>query len=186
MPQNLKPATIISLVNGFALLGLTGAEYTGILSFEMPFSYAWHKLLHVSGVVMCVGNMIAGPVWFSYAYYSKDLKLLKFAGKLLQITDLWITIPGMTITVINGLYLSSVYGGTKNQPWLHYSIVLLILMWIITLPLIYLQEKMYRLIDENPVDQKKIDKHIIVWSITGVAVMIPVCIIFYLMVFKTV
>jgi len=27
-----------------------------------------------------MGNMIVGPIWFMYAYNSKDKHLLKFAG----------------------------------------------------------------------------------------------------------
>jgi len=72
-----------------------------------------------------MGNMVVGPIWFIYAYFSKDKTLLKFAGRLLELTDIYHTIPGIALTVLNGLYLASIYGGTKNQPWLFNSMILL-------------------------------------------------------------
>lgn len=132
-----------------------------------------------------MGNMIAGPIWFMYAYFSKDKTILKFAGKLLELTDIYLTVPGIALTVLNGLYLASVYGGTKQQPWLFYSIMLLFVMWALSIPLIYLQEKMYQSLDKD-FDMKIINTLFIRWSILGTFVMIPPSIVFYLMIVKAI
>ena len=182
--MNLTKITKISILNGLILLFLTLAEFLEFVKFDLILSYQWHKILHILGVILFMGNMIVGPFWFLFAYYSKDKILLKFANRLLQLTDLYLTIPGVALTIINGLFLASVFGGTKNQPWLFYSIILLFVMWILSIPLIYFQEKMYSTIDNEPDNDIKINRYLIRWGIVGTIVMIPPTIIFYFMVVK--
>lgn len=163
---------------------ITLAEFTGMVHFELLFSYQWHKVLHILGVVIFMGNMIVGPVWFSFAYYSKDAHVLKFAARLLQKTDLYLTIPGVALTVLNGLCLSAVYGGSHAQPWLMHSIYLILSMWILSVPLVFLQEKLFLTIENEAHNTAKINRLLIQWSILGSLVMIPPGIIFYWMVVK--
>ncbi|MGE0562820.1 MAG: DUF2269 family protein [Flavobacteriales bacterium] len=182
--MKLTIITKVSILNGLILLCLTLSEFLGLVKFDLVFSYQWHKLLHILGVILFMGNMIVGPVWFLFAYYSNDKTLLKFANRLLQLTDLYLTIPGVALTIINGLFLASVFGGTKNVPWLFYSIILLFVMWVLSIPLIYFQEKMYSTIENEPDNNAKINKLLIRWGILGTIVMIPPTIVFYLMVVK--
>lgn len=184
--MKLTGTTKISILNGLILLFLTLSEFLGLYKYDLVFSYQWHKILHITGVILFMGNMIVGPFWFLFAYYSKDKTLLKFANRLLQLTDLYLTIPGVALTVINGLCLASVFGGTKNQPWLFYSIILLFVMWALSIPLIYFQEKMYSTIDKEPDNDTKINSLLIRWGILGTIVMIPPTIVFYLMVVKSI
>lgn len=181
----MRTITKISILNGLILLCLTLSEFFGLIKFDLLLSYHWHKILHIIGVVLFMGNMIVGPIWFMYAYFSKDKTLLKFAGKLLELTDIYLTVPGIALTVLNGLCLASVYGGTKHQPWLFYSIILLFVMWALSIPLIYLQDKMYQSLDKDS-DITRITTFIIRWGIWGTLVMIPPSVIFYLMIVKTI
>jgi uncharacterized membrane protein len=181
----MRNITKISILNGLILLCLTLSEFFGLIKFDLILPYHWHKILHIIGVVLFMGNMIVGPIWFMYAYFSKDKTLLKFAGKLLELTDIYLTVPGIALTVLNGLYLASVYGGTKHQSWLFYSIILLFVMWALSIPLIYLQEKMYQSLDKD-FDIKLINTLLIRWGILGTFVMIPPFVIFYLMIVKTI
>ena len=183
--MKLTNITKVAIINGIILLCLTLAEFFGLFKFNLLLSYKWHKILHIFGVILFMGNMIVGPVWFLFAYYSKDKTLLKFASKLLQLTDLYLTIPGAALTVINGLFLASVYGGSENVPWLFYSIISLLVMWALSIPLIYLQEKMYSTIENEPDNEEKINKYLIRWGILGTVVMIPPTIVFYLMIVKS-
>lgn len=182
--MKIKTVTKVSLINGAVLALLTLAEFSGWIKFPLLLSYEWHKILHITGVVLFMGNMIAGPVWFSYAYYSKNTEIIKFGGRLMEITDLALTIPGMILTIINGLFLASVFGGSGNLPWLYYSIILLLTMWILSIPLIYIQEKLYSYIEHQPENRRVINRWLAVWSIVGSIVMIPPSIIFYWMVVK--
>jgi len=182
--MKLSKLAVTSLLNGLILSLLTLAEYWGILKFSPVFSYQWHKILHIFGVVLFMGNMIVGPVWFLFAFYSRDKALLKFAGRLLYLTDLYLTIPGIALAVINGLFLASAIGGSNNQPWLFYSIVLMIVMWVLSVPLIFLQEKMYNAIADDPIGEQNIQGLMTQWGILGTLVSIPPVIVFYLMVAK--
>lgn len=180
----MSTSSKISILNGLILMLITLADFTGIVHFELLLSYQWHKLLHILGVVIFMGNMFVGPVWFSYAFYSKDAHVLKFAAKLLQQTDLYLTIPGVALTVLNGLCLSSVYGGSQSQPWLLHSIYLILTMWVLSVPLVFLQEKLFLTIVTEAQNEAKINRLLIQWSILGSLVMIPPSIIFYWMVVK--
>lgn len=182
--MKLTKVTKISILNGLFLLLLTLIEFFGLVKFQLLFSYNTHKLLHLIGVMLFMGNMTIGPIWFSFAYYSKSKELLNFANKLLQITDIYVTIPSIALTVINGLCLASVFGGTKNQTWLYYSVLSLFFMWFLSIPLIYLQEKLYTTIELEPDNEIKIKQYLYYWGILGTIVMIPPSIIFYLMVIK--
>lgn len=184
--MKLSTSTKIAILNGSLLLLLTLSEFFGLIKFNLVLSYNWHKLLHIFGSIIFMGNMIVGPFWFLYAFYSKDKSLLKFANRLLQITDMYLTIPGAFLTVINGLFLASAFGGTKNQPWLFYSIISMIAMWVLSIPLIYLQEKMCKLIETDPENEIKLNKILSYWGILGTIVMIPPTYVFYLMVVKTI
>lgn len=172
--------------NGIIMSALTLAEFSGMLHFGLVFSYGWHKLLHLLGVVMLMGNMIVGPVWFSFAYYSGDNQLLRFAGRLLQVTDLWLTIPGVLLTVLNGLCLASVFGGSNAQGWLYWSVLALFLMWALSIPVLYIQEKLYRALDAENWDRSKIQQLVTQWAIWGTLVMLPPTLIFYWMVMKNI
>ncbi|MBI2258604.1 MAG: DUF2269 family protein [Flavobacteriia bacterium] len=184
--MKISTATKIAILNGLILSVLTLLEYFQVISFKLILSYHWHKILHLFGVILFVGNMFVGPFWFIYAYYSKDVKLLQFSNKLLQVTDSYLTIPGVALTVINGLFLASIYGGTSKQPWLFYSIFLLLIMWALSIPLIYIQEKMYQCIENEPENRIKLNKILVYWGIVGTIVMIPSLLVFYLMLTKSV
>lgn len=174
----------IALFNGLLLLALTLSEFTGLLSFPLILSYQWHKILHLIGVMLFMGNMIVGPVWFSYAYYSGNPVLLRFAARLLGLTDVYLTIPGIALTIINGLFLATALGGSRLLPWLYWSIILLLLMWAISIPVIFIQEKMYREIDAEKPNEERLKRLLNQWAVWGTLVTIPPSIIFYLMVAK--
>lgn len=182
----MTTAAKISIINGLILVLLTVLAMSGIVRFDLILSYQWHKILHIAGVVIFMGNMITGPCWYSFAYYSKDIHLLKFANRALQLTDIYLTVPGITLTVINGLFLASVYGDISSQRWLYYSTLLLLVMWALSIPVIWLQEKMYQTIANEPENTQKISRLLTWWGILGTLVTIPPTIIFYWMVVKAV
>ncbi len=184
--MKLNKIAAFSILNGLILMCLTLAEFLGLMKFEPVLSLQWHKVLHIAGVILFIGNMTVGPVWFMFAYYSRDKALLRFACRLLELTDLLITMPGLALTVLNGLCLASVLGGSRSQPWLFQSDMLLFLMWGLSFPLIFLQNRLFRAVEQDGTSDRKIDLLIIYWGILGTIVMIPPLIIFYLMVVKAV
>ena len=93
-------------------------------------------------------------------------------------------LPCLDLAVLNGLFLASTFGGTSAQPWLQYSIFLMVVMWVFSLPLLYIQEAIYQVIEHEPDKREKLQGWLIRWSIWGSIVMIPPSIVFYLMIMK--
>ncbi|MBL7827939.1 MAG: DUF2269 family protein [Saprospiraceae bacterium] len=179
--MKLTTSAWVSLANGLFMMLLSTAHWLGYLSFDMWFSYQWHKLLHLVGLVLFMGNLMVGPVWFLIAFYSNDRTVQLFAVRLLRLTDMWLTAPGMLLTIVNGLCLASVYGGLQQAPWLSKSIYALWAMWGISLPLLYLQEKMLHGIESDSEPKLSL---LYLWSLVGTVVMVPAALIFYWMVVK--
>ena len=177
-------ATKISIINSIFLLVLVVTEMTGVIKYNLIFSFNVHKLLHILGVAMFFGNMIVGPVWLFMAIRSKNMQTVRFAFSLLALTDIAFTVTGIDLTILNGLFMASVYGGTQVLPWIKYSVHLLFAMWILSIPVIYIQEMLYKEGKEADSVTPKMKKYLILWSIWGSILSIPPSIVFYLMVVK--
>ena len=180
----MTKTALFSIINGILLMALVLLEYNGIISFSLPFSYNWMKIIHIFAVILFMGNMIIGPVWFFLAFYANDTKLLQFSDKLLNLTDMIFTIPGLDIAVITGLFLASAHGGSAQQPWLTRSVYMLILLWVFSQPLVFIQQKISKIIASAPENQQAIQKWLIHWSIWGKVAIGPPAYIFYMMVMK--
>lgn len=182
----MHKAVIVSFVNSILLISLIVLDLSGIFKLTPFLPYTWHKLLHITGVVLFFGNMIAGPVWLLYGLFSRNLEIAKFSLKLLFITDVALTIPGIDLTIINGLMMANFLGGVYAQPWVLNSIYLLFAMWALTIPLEIYQDKLNRLINSDNYNYESMKKIIYVWSAWGMALMIPPTIVVYYMFFKAI
>ncbi|MBE7413203.1 MAG: DUF2269 domain-containing protein [Leptospiraceae bacterium] len=182
----MKRESIISLVNGFVLMIFLVGFYFHVFSIHFVFSYSWHKVLHILGVVLFFGNMVVGPVWVSYAFFSQDEKILDFSLKVLRKTDISLTIFGLDLLVINGLILSSAFGDWKNQEWIFYSVILLAFMWVLSLPVVYIQEKLFEAFEREGSRSIEFLKYLKLWAVFGTITTIPPSIIFYLMIAKNI
>lgn len=173
-----------SLLNGLALMALLGLVWHDQISLMPIFPYPWHKLLHLLGVVMFAGNLIVGPIWVIVAFYSQDIHLLKYALKLLVITDLVLTLPGLDLTVLNGLWMASALGGLPAQPWLALTAKLLVAMWLLSLPVLVIQEKLSHVVQHSDSMNAEIKTRFYQWGLWGSLVSLPPLLIFGLMVLK--
>ncbi len=180
----MSKASLISLTNTTLLVVLLILTQQNLLFFDLIWSYQTHKLLHLLGVCMFIGNIFVGPVWLLKALQSRNKETIKFAFSMLLFTDIVITIPGIDLAVINGLFLSSVFGGINGQPWLQYSITSLFALWILVLPILLIQDKMQKLALNSKVDSRDFKKVFLLWMATGALSLIPVVYILILMVFK--
>ncbi|MBI2567319.1 MAG: DUF2269 family protein [Candidatus Schekmanbacteria bacterium] len=151
---------------------------TGLL-----LSYPVRKLLHLSGVVMFMGNLIAGPVWLAFAYFGGDRKLMVFATRTLAQADIWLTAPGVQLTVWNGICLAPMYGGARAQPWLAESLGLLVLAAILTLATVLpWQERLVRAAEAQ--DEAGLKRALTQWAVWGTLIMIPFSLAAWLMIAK--
>lgn len=182
----MTSATKIALFNSLFLVALVAGALAGWVRIPLMFSYQGYKIIHLSGLVLFFGNMIAGPVWLLVAWYSADMPLIRYAFRLLRLTDLWLTLPGIDLMVLSGLGLAGVFGGVTAQPWLYRSMVAMLALWALAIPVLYYQEKIYRLLDNPATQATDLEKNVNRWGIWGTVVMLPAALVFYYMVFKPV
>jgi uncharacterized membrane protein len=172
----------VSIVSNVVLLvGLVAAWYG--LPAAAPLPYTVHKLLHIVGVVIFMGNLVAGPLWLWLAYLQGDAALLKWAAVTLSEADVWLTTPGVQLTMWNGLWLAAAMGGVAGQPWLREAVVLVVIAAALSLGLVLpLQERMVARAAAGDRDGTR--RAMIGWSVWGSVVMVPFSLVGWLMVSK--
>ena len=180
----MSRTSLISLANTSILVVLIVLTQHNMVSFDLIWSYQTHKLLHIVGVCMFIGNVFVGPIWLLRALWTKNNDIIKFAFDILLLTDLIITIPGIDLAVINGLFLSSVFGGVNSQPWLQHSIMALFALWVLVLPILLVQDKMQKLALSGKIASISFKRMFLLWMLIGGLSLIPVIYILILMIFK--
>ena len=152
--------------------------------YPMILSYPWHKMLHIFGIVMMMGNMMIGPIWIMAAMQTKDEQKLRFSFQTLAKMDIYFTIPGAALALFNGLPLATFYGGAMNVPWISQSLIMLAVAWLFSITFVlYWQERVLKIAETGTID-KNFWKAYAQWAIWGSFVMIPFSLIYYLMVAK--
>lgn len=148
-----------------------------LTGFERPFSYEWHKLLHITGVVLFLGNIIVTGLWMYLADRTQDQQITHFAAKITNWMDVFFTGPGVILVLVNGLWLSTNWGTIPfvflNIGWLFIALILFFISGVIWFYLIYLQECFIQATAENSY-QNEFKPLIIRWYIWGaIAVLLP-------------
>jgi uncharacterized membrane protein len=181
----MSKASLLSLANTLFLVVFIALAYTNVIDFTPILPYKWHRLLHILGAMLFLGNVIVGPIWVTMAIQSKSNEQLKLAFRMLIITDTFITLPTMALIVINGLFMSSTYGNFSEQPeWLIHSLYSLFLLWLLVIPILFIQDKMNKLISCNQSNSVKFKRLSIWWILVGCISFLPLASIFYWMVMK--
>ena len=76
------------------------------------YAYQWHRLLHIAGAVLFLGNIIVTAAWMLLAGHTRDRAVLAFASRSVVAADFLFTAPGIVLVLLNGLALASMrYGG---------------------------------------------------------------------------
>jgi uncharacterized membrane protein len=172
----------ITIASNVVLWAAFALAWQGIPS-SLVFSYDAHKLLHIVGVLIFGGNLLVGPVWIVLAALSRDRQKLAFAAQATSLADIYLTTPGIQLAVWNGVFLASTFGGVQAQPWLKEALILLVVTSGFSLALVLpWQERLVRLSQGN--DDRATRKALIMWSITGTLVGVPLGFVLYEMVAK--
>jgi len=180
--MRLTPTAVVTILSNLLALVMIGVAAQGWPA-EPILSYNVHKVLHIVGVVIFMGNMIAGPVWLAMAWFAGDAKLMAFAARTLGQADLALTVPGVQLTLWNGIFLASVHGGVMKAPWLREAMILLIGTSIVSTTLVlYCQEKFIHVAQGD--DTKQTLKWLLIWSFWGTLVGGPFSLVAWLMVNK--
>jgi uncharacterized membrane protein len=178
----LSTSAKVSLVsNAVALLAVALAWWGWPASAPLP--YAVHKTLHLVGVVVFMGNLIAGPVWFAFAFLADDRPAIAFAARSIAAADIVLTAPGIQLTVWNGVCLAAAMGGLRAQPWLVESVLLLVgTSLFASLVVLPAQERFVEAAQGD--DRARLLRAIVMWSLWGTLVSVPFAVIAWLMVSK--
>jgi uncharacterized membrane protein len=90
------------------------------------------KFLHITGIVMLLGNVTATAIWKFFADRSRDPVVLAFAQKLVTYTDWSLTFWGIVLTVAGGYGMVYVAGiDPFGAAWLVWTQVMFVISGVI-------------------------------------------------------
>ena len=115
--QRLLKAVAWSFVPATLVLFLSGPLP---LLFPVPV----HRMLHLAGALLFLGNVLVGAVWLALADASGSVPTLRFATRVINVADLALTAPGALLALLNGAALANAWGGLFGAPWLVRSLAL--------------------------------------------------------------
>jgi len=145
------------------------------------------KSLHIVGVCLFIGNIIVSALWKVMADRTRSFPVVRFATRLVNVTDVVFTGLGVTLLLVTGHLLAGYYGGILAQPWIFWSYVLFGVsgaIWLFVL--VPIQLKQARLLRASRQETIPDEYHRLarLWSLAGtVATLVPLPAI-YLMVSK--
>ncbi len=138
-------------------------------------TYEIFKFLHITGVVMLMGNITATAFWKVFADRTGDPRIIAFAQKLVTYTDWSLTFWGIVLTIIGGYGAVWVAGmDLIGTPWLLWGQGLFVvagLIWLLIL--VPVQIRQHRLAktfaDGSPIPDayRRDSRTWIVWGLIG-------------------
>ena len=97
-------------------------------------AYEIAKFLHITGVVMLMGNITASAFWKVFADRTGDPRIIAFAQRLVTITDWSLTFWGVILTMGGGYGALWIAGASPfSGNWLIWSQILFIVAGLIWL-----------------------------------------------------
>jgi uncharacterized membrane protein len=82
---------------------------------------AW-LLLHILGVVIFLGNIIITGVWKALADRTRDPAVIRYAQRLVIVTDIAFTATGAALIAISGPVLAEDFGGVGGPAWITWGL----------------------------------------------------------------
>lgn len=85
-------------------------------------TYEIFKFVHVTGIIMLMGNITATAIWKFFADRTGDARIIGFAQRLVTITDWSLTFWGIVLTIVGGYGALWVAGMSPvGEAWLVWS-----------------------------------------------------------------
>ncbi len=151
------------------------AVYPAIVVASLPmWPFGWHLALHVLGAVLLIGNALAMAVWLTVAGVTGSDAAKRRAARVVNRADLWFTIPGVSLLLLNGLAMVGArYGGLTaftTTAWITGGLVLLVLTGLVwATRLVPAQLALYRLAKhDGPLDLRTFQHLLRRWYAWGV------------------
>ena len=91
-------------------------------------NYPLLKLLHVAGVIIFLGNIIAGHFWIHLAMKSKDFNIIKHSIRGVMRSDKVFTIPAVIVIIVAGILAAVIWAyphSTHRLDFMVHSFILL-------------------------------------------------------------
>jgi uncharacterized membrane protein len=114
-------------------IGATISIVIVLAFFHHPLllSYQWHKLLHILGAVLLIGNIVITAVWMYMAELTRNADVIRFAVKMVNWADVFFTAPGIFLLITNGDILSEQAGGVFHASWIVAALGLFVLSGVV-------------------------------------------------------
>jgi uncharacterized membrane protein len=151
----------------------------------MPETYLVYKFLHITGVVMLMGNITVTAIWKYFADRDGRPQVLGFAQKLITYTDWSMTVWGVVLTMAGGYGLAIEGGFDLASGWLLWaqiSFVLAGLIWMgLIVPIQIRSARLTRQFGEGPVPEayKALSRKWIFWGLVST---VPLLVALWLMI----
>jgi uncharacterized membrane protein len=139
----------------------------------MPDTYLVWKFLHITGVVMLMGNITVTAIWKFFADRDGRPQVLGFAQKLITYTDWSMTVWGVILTMVGGYGLAVAGQFDLASGWLLWAQICFVIAGLIWMGLIVpIQMKCARLarqFGDGPVPDayKSLSKRWIFWGLVS-------------------
>ena len=137
--------------------------------------YEAAKFLHVTGVVMLMGNITVTAIWKFFADRDGRPEVLSFAQKLVTYTDWSMTFWGVVLIMGGGYFMAVSAGFPLHEGWLLWSQIFFVLAGLIWLLVIVpIQIKQARLAKAFPPDDvgdeyRALSRRWLAWGLVSTA-----------------
>jgi len=99
--------------------------------YRLFLPYNWLKVLHITGAVLFLGNIIVTGLWMVSAERTRSTAVLKFGAQAVNWLDVFFTAPGVILLLGTGLPLASQWGGVAHTPWVQAALALFLLSGVV-------------------------------------------------------
>ncbi len=158
-------------------------------AYVTAMAYDTLKFLHVTGIIMLLGNVTATAIWKFFADRTAEPRIVAFAQKLVTYTDWSLTGWGIVLTVGGGYGMVWVAGMDLFAPaWLLWSQVMFVVSGVIwaglLVPVQIAQARMARGFADGGEIPPGYWRHARTWLVWGLVGTIPLAVAVWLMVVK--
>lgn len=102
-----------------------------IYGYPLLFSYQWHRVLHILGGVIFLGNIIVTGVWMLMVERTREPSVMRFGARTVNWADVFFTAPGVIMVLLTGEVLATQWGGFIKESWITAGLGLFILSGVV-------------------------------------------------------
>lgn len=154
-------------------------------------TYEAAKFIHITGIVMLMGNITATAIWKFFADRTGNPMIVAFAQRLITLTDWSLTLWGAALTIVGG-YGAAYLGGWNlfGERWLVISQILFALsgaVWLgLLIPLQIRMARAAKAFDATGPIPEVYRKDSMMWLVWGSLATLPLIAATWLMVAKAI